>query len=130
MAHLLDSDIVIDYLGGNAQTRRFVDPLIATGVFISMVTYMGVLEGVLARSDPVTGRRDLDAFLARVPTLPFSTAVAERCARLRADLKRQGRRIRPRALDLITAATALQFGLTLVTRNRGDYEDIPGLPLS
>jgi len=55
--------------------------------------------------------------------------VARRCARLRLDLKNRGKRVRSRALDLITAATALEHGLTLVTRNTVDYHDIPGLTL-
>jgi predicted nucleic acid-binding protein len=31
--------------------------------------------------------------------------------------------------DLIIAATALEYGLTVVTRNVHDYRDIPGLSL-
>jgi predicted nucleic acid-binding protein len=34
-----------------------------------------------------------------------------------------------RALDLLIAAPALEHQLTLVTRNLGDYNDIPGLDL-
>ena len=58
-----------------------------------------------------------------------SVAIAERCAGLRETLQRHGKRVRPRALDLIVAATALEYGLTLVTRNTDDYRDIPGLTL-
>ncbi len=32
-------------------------------------------------------------------------------------------------LDSITAATAFEYDLTLVTRNTADYDDIPGLRL-
>jgi predicted nucleic acid-binding protein len=64
-----------------------------------------------------------------VPVLPFDLAIARRTARLRADLAAQGRRTRTRALDLIVAATALEHGLTLVTRNKADYQDIPNLSL-
>jgi len=55
--------------------------------------------------------------------------VAERCAEIRAELTRRQRRVRPRALDLIAAATALEYGLTLVTRNTADYQDIPDVLL-
>ena len=68
-------------------------------------------------------------FLAGVPVVPFSLASARHCAELREDLARQGRRVRSRALDLMTAAIALEHGYTLVTRNRRDYEDITGLTL-
>ncbi len=44
-------------------------------------------------------------------------------------LAKQGKRVKPRALDLVIAATAFEHGLTLVTQNRDDYKDIPGLKL-
>jgi tRNA(fMet)-specific endonuclease VapC len=60
---------------------------------------------------------------------PFSFAVAERCARLRETLKGQNKRVNSRALDLIIAATALEYGLTLITKNTEDFKDIPDLSL-
>ncbi|MBA2518831.1 MAG: hypothetical protein H0V24_04140 [Chloroflexia bacterium] len=46
-------------------------------------------------------------------------------------MARQGKRVRSRAIDLITAAIALEYGYTLVTRNRNrkDYADIADLAL-
>jgi predicted nucleic acid-binding protein len=55
--------------------------------------------------------------------------VAERCARLRETLRSQNKWVNSRALDLIIAATALEYDLTLVTNNTEDFEDIPGLNL-
>ncbi len=94
-----------------------------------MITYMEALQGILDSVDPVAAQGAFDAFLTDVPILPFSVEVARRCAELRSDLTTQGRRVRSRALDLITAATALEHGLTLVTRNTADYQDVPGLLL-
>jgi predicted nucleic acid-binding protein len=37
--------------------------------------------------------------------------------------------VNSRALDLIIAATALEYDLTLVTDNTGDFKDIPDLTL-
>jgi predicted nucleic acid-binding protein len=59
-----------------------------------------------------------------------SFSAARRCAELREGLGRQGKRVRSRALDLVTAAIALELGYTLVTRNRADYADIPDLLLA
>jgi len=56
-------------------------------------------------------------------------AVAKRCASLRETLKKQGKRVKARALDLMTAAIALENNLTVVTRNSEDYNDIPDLLL-
>jgi predicted nucleic acid-binding protein len=38
--------------------------------------------------------------------------------------------VNSRALDLIIAATALEYDLTLVTKNTDDFKDIPHLSLS
>jgi predicted nucleic acid-binding protein len=37
--------------------------------------------------------------------------------------------VKSRALDLIIAATTLEYGLTLVTKNTDDFKDIPDLTL-
>jgi tRNA(fMet)-specific endonuclease VapC len=129
MAYLLDSDVVIPFLAGDAATLQVVDPLFAAGVSISMITYMEVLEGIVASADPKDAQDAFDDFLTGVPIVSFSAEVARRCAELRRDLKRHGKGVRPRVLDLITAATALHHGLTLFTRNTSDYDDIPGLTL-
>jgi predicted nucleic acid-binding protein len=84
---------------------------------------------VLRSPDQQEAQERFDAFLEGVPVLPFSEAVARRCATLRETLRLQGKQVRSRALDLMIAATALEYGLTLVTRNTHDYADISGLQL-
>lgn len=129
MAYLLDSDIVIDQLGDDVATRRLLDRLSDAGLLISMVTYMEVYQGTLVNPDPAAAQAKLDEFLRGVPIVPFSQAVAQRCAQLRTQLQRERKPVRARALDLLNAATALEHDLTLVTRNLRDYEDIPELSL-
>jgi predicted nucleic acid-binding protein len=73
--------------------------------------------------------REFDEMFAGVPLLPLSKEVARRCSLLRETLKQQGKRVNQRALDLIIAATAIEYDTTLVTRNIDDYADIPGLKL-
>ncbi|MBA2518830.1 MAG: type II toxin-antitoxin system VapC family toxin [Chloroflexia bacterium] len=80
-------------------------------------------------TNPHVALEQFEHFLAVVPTLPLSPAVARRCAWPRESLKGRGRSVRHRALDLVIAATALEHGLQLVTRNLADYEDIPELAL-
>jgi tRNA(fMet)-specific endonuclease VapC len=129
MAYLLDSDVVIDHLADDVAAQRLFARLAPDGLTISVITYMEVYQGVLASPDPVQAEAKLDAFLSAAPIVPFSAAVARRCAQVRSDLKQQGKRVRSRALDLLTAATAMEHDLILVTRNVADYEDIPGLSL-
>ena len=129
MPYLIDSDILIAQREGQPGTLALLERLATEGLAISIITYMEVYQGTLRSPDPVRAQAGLATFLAGVPVVPFSLDSARHCAELREDLVREGRRVRSRALDLVTAAIALDHGYTLVTRNRKDYEDIAGLAL-
>jgi predicted nucleic acid-binding protein len=129
MAYLLDTDVVIDHLANDPTTVQLLNQLAATGLYVSIVTYIEVVQGILLQPNPVANRAAFEAFLVNVPLLHLSRDVADRCAAVRADLTRRQRRVRNRAMDLLVAATALEHGLTLVTRNKADYQDITGLTL-
>lgn len=131
MAYLIDSDVVIDHLADDPAALLLLDRLAPDDLSISMITckYMEVYQGTLVSPDPAQAQAKLDAFVAAIRIVPFSAAVARRCARLRSELQQHGKRVRSRALDLLTAAAALENELTLVTRNLADYEDISGLAL-
>lgn len=133
MRYLLDSDVVIDHL----KNVRLISDLIGDleehdaflGMVTYMVTYMEVYQGIYRDPLPHVAEARFLALLDSVGIALFTEAVAKRCALLREDLRVGGRRVRHRLLDLITAATALELDLTLVTRNTVDYADIPGLGL-
>ena len=129
MPHLLDSDLIIDYLTNDPAATRLVAALAPTDLSMSVVSYMEAYQGIHRGPNAAANAATLTALVAIVPILPFAAAEAERCARLREALRGHGRRVHSRALDLMIAATALEHGLTLVTRNRRDYRDVPGLRL-
>jgi predicted nucleic acid-binding protein len=68
-------------------------------------------------------RRRLDSWFETVADtiecLPWDAAVSRRWARLVVDLKRRGRAMP--LLDSMIAATALEHGLTVATRNVSDF---------
>ena len=128
MHYHIDSDWSIDYLDGLSSAVQLLQPLMADGIAISVITYIEIYQGVYRRPGPAATEA-LAGLMATTPVLPISLTVAERCARLRESLRRQGRRVNSRAMDLIIAATALEHDLTLVSRNVADYRDIAGLKL-
>ena len=97
------------------------------GIAISIITYIEIYQGVLRSPTPKEAERKLTAFVDTVSILPISPAVARRCAHIRETLRKQRKEFRRRASDLLIAATALEHDLTLVTRNREDYEDVPNI---
>ena len=129
MPYLIDTDWVIDHLANVPEAVQLLDRLASEGIAISIIAYMEVYQGVERSPNPKEAQAKLQAFLQSVPILPLSPAVARRCARLREALKKRGKRVNTRALDLVIAATALEYDLTLVTRNVEDYEDITDLKL-
>jgi tRNA(fMet)-specific endonuclease VapC len=130
MPYLVDSNVVIDHLGEVTEASQFLDRFAQDGIVISIVTYMEAFQGVVRSEHPEEASEKFSAFIDTVLILPFSFTVAERCARLRETLRSQNKRVKSRALDLIIAATALEYNLTLVTKNTDDFKDIPDLPLT
>lgn len=129
MAYLLDSDILIDHFAELPAATQLVERLAPTGIAVSIISYMEIYEGILRSPDRPSAEAKFAAFMEATPILPFSPTTARTCALLRDQLRRDGKRVRARALDLLTAAIAIEHGLTLVTRNVHDYDDISGLTL-
>jgi predicted nucleic acid-binding protein len=129
MPYLIDGNWIIPYLTGLDEAIQLLESLSGEGIAISIISYIEVYQGVERDPDPRQAAQQLQAFLENAPILPVSLPVAQGCARLRESLRKQGKRVRTRALDLIVAATALEHDLTLVTKNRDDFNDIRGLKL-
>jgi len=129
MAYLVDTDSLIDMYSDQQVALELLERLAASGIAISIISYMEVYEGILRSRTPEQVERKLDALLETIPLVPLSLRIAQRCARLRKALRQEGKRVNQRALDLIIAATAIEHGLDLVTRNADDYKDVPGLRL-
>ena len=67
----------------------------------------------------------LERLLTILPKLPVDLLVTARAALVRADLRQRGVPIGP--YDLLIAATALQYELTMVTHNTHEFEQVAGL---
>jgi len=129
MNYIFDSDVLSSYLRAELESVRLLENLLPAGAAISSITYMEVLQGVLTRPTSIATEERFQEVVGGLPIISFNRSTAERCARIRHEFSLQGKRIRSRALDLMIAATAIEYDLTLVTRNHGDYSDIPELRL-
>jgi toxin FitB len=105
---LVDTDVFIDHLRG---ARRFDSK--SHRVHYSVVTRAELFAGSTA-TDLIR------ILLAPFRELEVGRVVAERAGRLR-------RETGIRLPDALIAATAIEHKLSLFTRNRADFEKVPGL---
>lgn len=126
MKYAMDASSVVDLLNGQPEIVALQASLLADGLALSILVYMEVLDGVYHGRDPKAALAGFNAFLRGVTVLPFSRRAAQRAARLRGALRDTKRQTNHRAIDILIAATALQYGLIMVTSD-SDYDDIPGL---
>lgn len=101
-----------------------VEPLITT------VTLAELSVGPLvAKSDEERAARQSHVQQAEsdFDPLPFDAAAARAFGRVALAVRRSGRAVKPRAYDVMIAATALANGLPLYTCNPKDFTGIDGL---
>jgi tRNA(fMet)-specific endonuclease VapC len=128
MTYLLDTNTCISYLNGRAPNvlqRLQALPIaeIRVCAIVKAEMYYGAMKSVDPAYTLAQQRRFLDAF----DSLPFDDAAAEAYGRLRAELARRGTPIGPN--DLMIAAIALAYDLTLVTHNTSEFSRVSGLRL-
>jgi hypothetical protein len=107
---LVDTDVFIDHLRGAAELRPGQNRL-----HYSVITRAELFAGTSATAQA-------SRLLAPFRELPVNREVAERASRIRRDTG-------VRLPDALIAATALEHCLLLATRNRKDFEPVPGLRL-
>jgi tRNA(fMet)-specific endonuclease VapC len=130
---LLDTDHVSLHERGHAALQAHLAAHPPDEIGVSAVTAEESLRGRLAiLSRRLSSAERLRAysnflaalqFFASVPVVPFDQACEDEFQKLLAAKLRVGTQ------DLKIAATALAHGLTLVTRNRKDFQRVPGLVL-
>jgi tRNA(fMet)-specific endonuclease VapC len=126
VAVLIDTDLLIDL-------ERGADATAVEGLLddeqraISVVTVSELLHGVLRATGARRARRRafVEHLLAGFQAIPITEPVARVHAEIWAELVERGALIG--AHDLWIAATALAHGLGVATRNRPDFERVPGL---
>jgi len=120
---LLDTSVVVA-LSQVAAEQLPDEPLIGA------VTLAELSLGPLVASDPAEAARRqlvLQQVEADFEPLPFDASCARAFGLVAASLRASNRKVRPRALDALIAATALAHGLPLFTANPRDVVGIDGL---
>ena len=126
MNYLLDTNICI-YLIKNRpiEVRKKFDRLTVGAIGISSVTTSELYYGVFKSSKVTENQQALLEFLLPLIIVSYDDKVAPFYGDIRSNLEKSGRTIGP--LDMMIAAHALSLGVTLVTNNMKEFQQVPGL---
>jgi len=124
-AYLVDTDWAIHHLNGNRAVIERLEALHPDGLGLSVAALAELYEGVYYSRDPEESERKLNDFLDSVSIVGLDEETARIFGRERGRLRSIGQRIGD--MDLMIAATALQYDLTLLSNNRRHFDRIDGL---
>ena len=131
MGFLIDTCVWIDVERGTISPADVAQYTLTEPVFISPVTLAELAFGAEMAKDEQIRQKRMAALdrLRKKPFLIIDEITGEVFGILAAYLHRQGKSHRYRVQDLWLASQAIQNGFKLLTRNKKDFEDIPGLDL-
>ncbi len=119
--YLVDTDVMIDVSRRNAAAASFVDSL--DGITISIIT----------AHEPIVGarnQRDADGIDGLIKTFPVQGELRAQITGLAYELlKRSAKPDGLRTFDALIAATAIEDGFVLVSKNRKHFHMIGGINL-
>ncbi len=129
MGMIFDSCIWVSLASNQLDIRAVVEAAGDLPVFTSAISIGELSFGVHSCTD-ATVRSMRAAYLRQVesrPVLEVSKHTAAAFGILAAAVKQSGRSPRARYNDLWIAAQAIEHGYILLTLNKGDFADLPGL---
>jgi hypothetical protein len=119
--YLIDTDVMIDVSRRNAAAADFVDAL--DDITISIITAHELIVGARNQRDA----RGIDSLIKMYPVHgELGVQITGLAYEL---LKRYAKSDGLRTFDALIAATAIEAGLTLVSKNRKHFQMIGGLHL-
>lgn len=125
--YLLDTDVIIQTLADRQPALQILDRLANSRIYVSFVTVGEIYERAFQFANPQAHLTGFRQFLSPYRTLTLNDAIMEHFAETRSYLRRRGQLIHD--FDLLIAATALHYGLTVLTFNQRDFQRIPDLQL-
>ena len=121
MPYLVDSDFMVDLARGSSGAADYLDRL-GDAWSISAITGVEILAGARTQRETT----DLDLVLSGYRAIPPNEYIARRAYYL---MKTYARSHGLHTLDALIAATALEEGFTLVSKNRKHFQMIADLSL-
>lgn len=127
MKCLLDTDTCVFWLRGHAPVRDRLTTVGPEETSISVITLAELRYGAACSARPEVNQQAIDDFISAITVFGVDLDIAQAFGNLKAQLRREGMLLED--LDLLVAATAHTYSLTLVTNNVEHFRRIPGLHL-
>jgi len=132
MAHgessvLVDTNVVSYIMREDTRAKFYVPHLKGKLLAISFITVGEMFYGAIKKQWGEQKRNDLEDTLRKFVVIPYDKEVAWCYARVVTERERKGRPIDLH--DAWIAACALRHGISIVTHNASDFEDITGLQI-
>jgi len=118
-AYLVDTNIMVDFTRGNTKAADYLDSL-GDACLLSAITALELIAGARSQRE-VT---DLDFMISTYDQIPPTDDITRRAYYL---MKTYARSAGLQTLDSLIAATALEEGLLLATKNRKHFQMIGDL---
>ncbi len=127
MKYLIDTDVFINHVRKRVTISA---EILEAGAAISIITLGELLYGAHKSNNPARATKLINFTLKELnlDVLPLDEQAIGSFANLKAGLEKQGKRIED--FDLLIAATAKAYDLTLSTRNIRHFQRIAGLKLA
>jgi len=122
---LIDTDVFSFLFKGDTRGQRYTAHLAERRLCVSFMSVAELHSWAIIRGWGASRRRALASTLNQFVVLPYDAQLTLRWAEINAARSKLGKPIG--CGDCWIAATALRFGLPLVTHNARDYRDIAGL---
>jgi predicted nucleic acid-binding protein len=121
MAYLVDTNVMVDFTRGNIKAGDYLDS-IRGACLLSSITALELIAGARNQREVA----DLDIMISDYEQIAPTEHIMRRAYYL---MKAHAKAAGLRTLDALIAATALEDGLTLATKNRKHFQMIGDLRL-
>lgn len=127
MSYLIDTDIIVYSIKGNSTVHDNFTRNEKIPKSISVITYGELLSGAKKSQNPARNLAVVYRIRELFPVIDVDRAVIETFSDLKARGQKTGSIVDD--MDLLIAATALTYNLTLVTNNIKHFQKIEGLKI-
>jgi tRNA(fMet)-specific endonuclease VapC len=127
MIYLLDTDTCVFALRGSESVRDQLSVVDSEAVAVSVVTLAELRYGAACSAKPEANHQVVDDFASGVVVLGLGEEIARLFGEFKSQLRKHGMLIDD--FDLLIAATAHHYRLTLITHNLDHFHRLPELQL-